>query len=577
MSVSLFEIGDSYLAEEIKKIASLISKKIPTRKAEILSFIAEEMGKEDTVLQYWNCLDELQKAAVSEALYSPPFDRRKFQLKYGSIPQYTRPHRGSRQAPTYLNLFIFNNRVPKELAPRLRKIVPRPRKDTIQTVSPIPDTGGRCYETERSALSDIITILHLVGQNTISVSEKTKLPTKTSIKKTEERLEGGDFFPPEEKKSKWAQVPGPVKAFAWPVLIQTGGLAGARGTKLELTEAGKEALHDEPEYTIDVLLKKWVPFGSFDEFSRIDTINGQNGKGKRYFSAPESRRRAIMSALREAPVHSWIAVDEFSRYMRANDFDFTVTSDRWSLYISDKHYGSLGYEGFGTWDIIEKRYLLVFLMEYLATLGIIDVYYSDPRECVKDFTELWGSDDLDFISRYDGLTHFRINDLGAWCLDLASEYSSPLEDTDAALTVLPNFEVVIHQELIMSEKLFLERFSRKESDRVYVLEKDAILRAVEQGITTEKITGFLTMKSKKDLPETVSVFFADIRGRANDFHKKGNAIIIEAKNDETAKMIILDPQLKKHCLCAESRFLVVPEEEKTRFIQKMRERGYVIL
>jgi hypothetical protein len=577
MNISLFEIGDSYLAEEIKKIALLLSKKIPTRKAEILSFIAEKLSKEDTVVQYWNCLDELQKAAVSEALYSPPFEPQKFKLKYGSLPQYARPHSGNRQTPTYLNLFIFDDHVPKELARHVRKIVPRPQKDTIQTVSSITDSGGRDYETERSALSDVKMILHLIEQNKITVSEKTKLPTKTSIKKIWERLEGGDFFPPEEKKTEWAQVPGPVKAFAWPVIAQAGGLAGTRGTKLELTDAGKTALHDKPENTIDLLLKKWVPFGTIDEFSRIDTIKGQKGKGRRYFSSPESRRMTIMSALREAPVHSWIAVDEFSRYMRANDFDFFVTSDRWSLYVCDTRYGSLGYDGFGTWDIIEKRYILVFLMEYLATLGIVDVYYSDPREIVRDFTDLWGMDELEFLSRYDGLTHFRINNLGAWCLDLASEYMSPLEDTGAALTVMSNFDVVVHQEMIMSEKLFLERFTRKESDRVYVLEKDAILRAVEQGLTVDKMTGFLTRKSKKDLPETVSVFFTDIRGRVNDFRKNGNAVIVEAKDSETAKMVILDPQLKKHCLYAEDRFIVVPEEEETFFINKMRDRGYVIL
>lgn len=79
------------------------------------------------------------------------------------------------------------------------------------------------------------------------------------------------------------------------------------------------------------------------------------------------------------------------------------------------------------------------------------------------------------------------------------------------------------------------------------------------------------------MPETVSVFFEDIRGRAKAFQKMGNAFIIEAKNEEMLKLVIHDPQIKKHCLCFTERFIVVPETEMTRFINKMRERGYVIL
>ena len=56
-----------------------------------------------------------------------------------------------------------------------------------------------------------------------------------------------------------------------------------------------------------------------------------------------------------------MAFDAFSRFMRAAGHRFVVTRDAWTLYIADPHYGSLGYEGFGGWNILQERYMLAFL------------------------------------------------------------------------------------------------------------------------------------------------------------------------------------------------------------------------
>ena len=36
------------------------------------------------------------------------------------------------------------------------------------------------------------------------------------------------------------------------------------------------------------------------------------------------------------------------------------------------------------------RYLLCLLLEYAATLGLIDVAYTDPDEARPDFRHMWG-------------------------------------------------------------------------------------------------------------------------------------------------------------------------------------------
>ena len=56
----------------------------------------------------------------------------------------------------------------------------------------------------------------------------------------------------------------------------------------------------------------------------------------------------------ECPAGAWMSTDEFHRFGCAAGNDFTVTRNAWDLYICEKQYGSLGYEG--AQQILEERY-----------------------------------------------------------------------------------------------------------------------------------------------------------------------------------------------------------------------------
>ena len=74
--------------------------------------------------------------------------------------------------------------------------------------------------------------------------------------------------------------------------------------------------------------------------------------------------------------------------MRRVDLSPTIArSERglWKLYLGDPEYGSLGYDGFHDWPILEGRYTLAVLFEYAATLGLLDVDYVSPGPCPRRF------------------------------------------------------------------------------------------------------------------------------------------------------------------------------------------------
>jgi hypothetical protein len=64
--------------------------------------------------------------------------------------------------------------------------------------------------------------------------------------------------------------------------------------------------------------------------------------------------------------------------MRASGNAFDIVHNPWDLYIADKNYGTLGYDGSNGWEVLQERYMMAFLLEYAATLGVVDVAYTTP-------------------------------------------------------------------------------------------------------------------------------------------------------------------------------------------------------
>jgi hypothetical protein len=261
--------------------------------------------------------------------------------------------------------------------------------------------------------------------------------------------------------------------------------------------------------------------------------------------------------------------------MQATDLSFEVTRDPWTLYIVEPGYGSLGYEGFHDWPILQGRYTLCLLFEYAATLGFIDVGYIPPHDARRDFRELWGSDDLAFFSRYDGLQYIRLNPLGAYCLGLADHYVPSEAETQAVLQILPNLEIVTTGEpLEPADVMSLDSYASKPSDAVWKLEQSKILEAVEAGHSVAALKDLLESRSGRPLPGTVEQFLEDMASRVNRLQDKGTVRLIECADAALAALIANDTRTKPFCILAGERYLVVPLESEARFRSALRKLGY---
>ncbi len=585
---------------DLKKLAKYTNQNIPTRKADIAAVIKRFLDGE-RLKSVWQGLDDLQRAAVAEVVHSSSthFLADRFVAKYGRSPNWGSTDKyGYPRMPSPLAFFFYGGVMPDDLKARLKTFVPEPAQAKVNTMPGLPaacelpwsrwnsktrteEKGTEevplvVHQTELTAQRELPSVLRLIDSGKVSVSDKTRRPSAATIKAITNVLEGGDYYPVLPVKSKWRdENAGPIRAFAWPLILQAGGIAQLSGSKLQLTKAGRKALSEPTAETLHKLWSKWIDTTLLDELSRIECVKGQTGQGKRGLTALSPRRNAIADTLAKCPAGRWISTDEFRRFVCASGNDFTVCHNAWNLYIVEKHYGSLGYEGGAR--ILDERYLLAFLLEYAATLGVIDVALIPPAGARSDYGGLWGTDELVYFSRYDGLVYFRITALGTYFLGAETEYQPVPMATKPALSVLPNLEITaIGAELGQGDRIALDTYAIQVSDLVWRLDQAKLLATVEEGRPIDEVREFLTARSSVAIPDVVARLLDDVAARSTKIRDLGLARIVECADPALAALIANDSRTRRYCMLAGKRHLVVPASSEAAFKRALRDVGYLV-
>jgi Helicase conserved C-terminal domain len=424
---------------------------------------------------------------------------------------------------------------------------------------------GTLRDTEREAQANLTALLHLCGTGALRCGEKTSRPSAATVRAVAACLAGGDFSPDE-----------PISAFAWPLLLLAGGLASLDGTKLTLTAKGRAALAEPAAGVIRGIWRRWPKYAPIDEFSRIEQIKGQRAAAT--LSAAGPRRRDACAALSLCPPHEWITVDDLFSEMRNAGLNPAIArSERalWKLYLSDPQYGSLGYDGHNGWSVLQGRYTLAVLLEYAATLGLIDVLITDPAGARDDFQHMWGGDWLDALSRYDGLRAVRLNALGQYVTGSTTTYAAPAPvPAERGIEVLANLDVVATGELAAADRLVLDAYAQRTSDRVWTLSAASLLAASDAGRGTDELAAFLDARAAHGLPSTVRVLLADVDRRVRQVHNLGLRRVVECADAATAALIANDRILRSVCTRLGDRHLMIKEGGELKFRGALRGLGY---
>ena len=570
----LWDLRNEDLAYRLKLLGV---KPKSQRKAEMIEAIKVALA-DNRPREIWTSLNTLAQASVAEACYATDltYNQSQFKAKYGGVPSFCNKPETARGYGTYgdskyatrLNLLFFQPKgspervVPSDLAERLRLFIPEPPKLSVSTlVAPAAEDGLLVRQTEHEALIEVMALLRLAEQGNLRISAKTGKVSSAGCDKILDCLIGGDFYPPDvayrPNKRKYEQEIGAIKPIAWARLLQVGRYFTQSGTQSKLTASGIKALSLPPEQVIVHLWNKWLANTNYDEFNRIEEIKGQRSKG--HMTAKPPRRDAIVDALSECTTNQWITAETFSDYMRGTGQEFEVSRDLWKLYLAEARYGSLGYAGCGDWNIVQLRYILCFLFEYAAPLGLIDIAYVHPSSGLNDYRSQWGADDLEWLSRYDGLRAFRITNLGAYCFEITSKYKPTSPSSSLVLTVLSSLRICMTSGVLLpTEKLLLETWAEPVEADVWRLNTTRALEAVERGQSASEFADFLQERDSQPLPETVEGFLRDCERDGTAVRNRGEAYLFDCRDAETAHLICAQAELKGQCYpCGETKLAVV--------------------
>jgi hypothetical protein len=439
----------------------------------------------------------------------------------------------------------------------------------VTDTGPLRTAGDhRVRLTEPEALANVRTVMELCAAGKLRCSDKTSRPSAATVNTLAEHLAGGDFYADD-----------PIASFAWPLLVQAGGLATIEAGRLRLTAKGRAASRTPAAEVIRALWQRWLSHGVIDEFSRIEQIKGQ--RAANVLTAVKPRRQVIADALARLPTGDWVGVDALFTTMRRDRLNPTIArNDRavWKLYLVDSQYGSLGYEGYHRWEILEGRYTLAVLFEYAGTLGLVDLDYVHPDGERDDFRDQWGGDDLDALSRYDGLQAIRLTPLGRYALRLTDTYQPPADDMPAArsLKVLPTLDIVATGTITASDRLTLSAYAGQTADRVWTISAASLLGALDTGRDLSELTDFLTQRTDHELPGALSTLLDDVTRRASALTDLGHVRVIECGDPALTALISHDRTLRGLCRPLGDRHLAVTPEQERKFRTALRKLGYVI-
>ncbi len=422
--------------------------------------------------------------------------------------------------------------------------------------------------TEPEALANVRAVLELCAAGKVRCSDKTGRPSAATMRTVAEHLTCGDFYADD-----------PIASFAWPLLLQAGGLATIEGGRLRPTPKGHTASRAPASEVIRTLWRRWLSHGVIDEFSRIEQIKGQ--RATNVLTAVKPRRHVVAGALAGLPSGDWVGVDFLFTTMRRDRRTPAIArNDRalWKLYLVDPQYGSLGYQGHHQWEILEGRYTLAVLFEYAGTLGLLDLEYVHPHGERDDFREQWGGDDLDSLSRYDGLQAIRLTELGRFALGLTDTYhlSAGTTATAGSLKVLPTLDIVATGTITAGDRLVLSAYATQTADRVWTLSAASLLAALDSGREPTELTGFLDERTDHELPGTLTTLVDDVTRRVSALTDLGHLRVIECADPALATLIGRDRTLRRLCHPLGDRHLGIPAEHETRFRAALRKLGYVL-
>lgn len=606
MTMSLNQALESMTVSKLQfilKIAEVPSKEHFGIKTKIMARV-QQLFEQD-IQQTWSLLSAFEKTAVAEAVFhtdgyiDPDYLKEKYNKDL--CITYLAPGSGryasEKDAPK-IRLFIWgDNPLSDDVIRRLKAFVPEPEQSgglIIDSASTIKEQKGiHHFNNQAFVLHDLLSVLRVIKDEPLNLTS-AGVPSAVSCQKISTMFCTPDFLSKTYMKSVQKGCTKSIRGFAWIILLKIAGFVEYTDCgSIELTKAGKTLLSASSPPTLETIQKIYDCFlknAKYDEVMRIDTISNLNKFGEwkpggpytTEFTDSHERRALLIKTLigslsgtleENQKTYPWVTVANFSHYVQLHCPRFKVASylGEMTLGQNKKTVARSPYR----WRNLEGTYIKCFVMEYMATLGLVEIAYTIPTKEDDD------NDEIGFISAYDGLKAFRLTELGVYFIGLTQQkpdMSTVKQISGKIFHITANLEVTaVVDHMLRCDQMMLDVSSDKVNEKTWRLNKKKLLNAIDdKNDFLFQFKAFLEQRTLSAMPKTVIHFFDDIEKRTSVVGYDMTAKLYTCRDKVTACLVAHDAKTRHLCRLMGDRILVVPITQDHAFKQSLKKLEYII-
>ena len=554
------------------------------RRDEAIFYLIQRLHSKAALRELWDKLSPITQKTLSvtvhttDGIYRPDLVR----LRYGQAPPAPQRY-WSGYIPTELDLFLDEDqKILPELYPLLRVVAPKPEKWEMPT-HPEPPPRFESIGFERSpgpevGLQDLTAVLALAAQGNLLVNDRL-LPTYETTQLVMENLAEGDFLQNVQDKDYYAAIkPVGLIRFALGSGLVTLGARSGYSNILHLSPVGWEWLISPSADILLDAMENWIKTDLYDEIDRVDHLRNAAKPGENR-TPPKERRDSIIETLSWSPHRAWLSVDDFFVALKLWQHDFEVDPDLDAIDDVNGRKMSIS-ELKDPWRAVQGAYTLVILFEMLGSLGALDLAYAEPQHAPPFLdapTESWQRPAQPY-TRYDGLTYFRINDLGAYLFGHIRRYTIPWVCSERFFIIDESYTFrPVRNPLLPYQRQILPLLGVEGDDNAFHLDKAAWLQAQQLENTLKERKELLLSRHDGPLSPVVEDWLDQVESDSTALRRGRTMITIQVRRPEVRNAILEDPELRRYCRLLDDRTLLIPSSRERAFVRKVLKLGYGVV
>lgn len=473
------------------------------RKADMVDALYAYLSNKDNIIAIWNSISQMEKEIISEYIRSEGKLERKevneIMKKHNqketssSIYRYGTGIQECFYNTSKANLFFIKGRLPVEITNILKGFVKPIEVEFVPTyINPQEYLKNQIKYHYREFISiredfekDFVSIIKLVNSSKFKTTKASQMPNKTAMVKMNEVLINKEIFY-QNDISQLRVIDNTIRLYGISKLLLESQILEIKNETLVLGDYADDFLMMKTAEKCKFLLEAYIKSDT-DELRRINELKIKTD----YYGKYSTCREVILGYLKMVPIDEWIDIEQLLKFIKKSDRNFLrkIVGTIYTYYEYDRYY----YPNQNSWEKEEGRFIDVVLIEYLASMGIVDLLISED----------YNDEDVEYFK----VDYFKLTQLGAHILGVNDDYKTEHMEDETGIIIQPNYEIIVQAGKMKDVHcIYLDKFAEKLSEdtvSIYKISFKAMVTALDNEISIEEIIDYFEEFSQKKIPDNV--------------------------------------------------------------------------